>query len=360
MKDSEFQTILTPDISSRLLRWYDTCRRILPWREDPAPYHVWISEIMLQQTRVDTVIPYYERFLAELPDVAALAEVSEERLFKLWEGLGYYSRARNLKKAAIQIREEYAGVLPSAPDELVRLAGIGPYTAAAIASIAYGVRVPSVDGNLLRVYARLTLYDKDIRSGAAKKQAEKEFLDILPEERPGDQNQAFMDLGATVCLPNGQPLCGSCPLEDLCLARRHGLETALPIAKEKMERPVLPLTVFLIHDESSVLIRKRPSKGLLAGLTEFPGMDGHLDEAAIRQHCTEEGLPVLSVSVCPKYRHVFSHRTWNVLPALVRIAPADGSAPAFGGRFVPLAGLSESVAFPSAFAPCLALLPGIS
>ena len=197
----------TADIDG-LLAWYDKERRILPWREDPTPYHVWISEIMLQQTRVEAVKAYYARFLAELPDIRALAEVEEDRLLKLWEGLGYYSRARNLKKAALQVMEACGGRMPASSSALLKLSGIGPYTAAAIASIAFHERIPAIDGNLMRIFSRMTGYGQDVKTDAAKKEAKDWYLGFFPEDRPGDANQALMDLGAMVCVPNGKPACG--------------------------------------------------------------------------------------------------------------------------------------------------------
>ena len=333
-----------------LLGWYDRCRRILPWREDPTPYHVWISEIMLQQTRVDTVLPYYRRFLGELPDVEHLASVSEDRLLKLWEGLGYYSRARNLQKAAQQIVREHGGTVPRDPAVLRKLSGIGDYTAAAIASIAYGVPVPSVDGNLLRVWARLTGYAESIRTPAAKKLAGQAFTDALPADRPGDMNQAWMDLGATVCLPNGAPLCAQCPLAELCEAHRSGREALLPVPEEKAERAVDRKTVLLIRSGDSVLLRRRPAKGLLAGLYEFPNEDGTLPEAAVRDWCEKLGLAVRTIAPLPPARHVFTHRIWEMTGwELETIVTDPAMAEASGAFFVPAAQVLSDFSIPSAF-----------
>ena len=205
-----------------LLAWYDRCRRSLPWRDDPSAYHVWISEIMLQQTRVEAVKGYYARFLERLPDIRSLAEADEDVCLKLWEGLGYYSRARNLQKAARQIMTEYGGNMPGSSAELIRLPGIGPYTAAAIASIAFGERIPAIDGNLLRVFSRLALYEEEIRTPAAASAAEAFFWKRCPDQRPGDFNQALMDLGAGICTPGGAPACGECPLRQYCRAAGAG------------------------------------------------------------------------------------------------------------------------------------------
>ena len=318
---------LPANLPGLLLSWYDQNRRILPWREDPTPYHVWISEIMLQQTRVETVIAYYERFQRELPDVKTLAGAPEDRLLKLWEGLGYYSRVRNMQKAARQIMEDYDGVIPSDPAQLKKLSGIGPYTAAAIASIAYGYPAASVDGNLLRVYARLCAYREDISAPPFKKTVENHFTKMLPADRPGDMNQALMDLGATICLPNGAPLCERCPLCAVCAAHQSGQEQSIPRPKEKAARPVRNCTVLLIRKGSRVLLHRRAPKGLLAGLYEFPNPDGFLTEKEVLRFCADLGLHVKSIHPLPSAKHVFTHRIWEMIGYEVIIkesVPADG------------------------------------
>lgn len=216
-----------------LLSWYKNHARVLPWRENPEPYRVWISEIMLQQTRVEAVKPYFERFMAALPDTAALAAVPEDRLFKLWEGLGYYNRARNLKKAAGVIMEQYGGAIPASWEELKTLPGIGSYTAGAIASIAYGIPVPAVDGNVLRVISRVTGSREDILKQSVKKQMEELLLGVMPQEGAGSYNQALIEIGAIVCVPNGEPLCGECPMASVCVARRDGLTKEIPVKTPK-------------------------------------------------------------------------------------------------------------------------------
>ena len=363
-----------PDITAPLLAWYASSRRILPWREDPAPYHVWISEIMLQQTRVEAVIPYYERFLSELPDIAALAACPEDRLLKLWEGLGYYSRVRNLQKAARQVMEQYDGSLPADPKLLEKLAGIGPYTAAAIGSIAYQVRVPSVDGNLLRLFARLTGYGENILTPAAKKAAEQAYQKVLPADRPGDMNQALMDLGATVCLPNGAPLCDRCPLTKLCTACREGLQQTLPVVEKKAPRRVEKRTVLLVRlEDGRILLHRRPAKGLLAGLWEFPNAEGHLTEDQVRTWCGTHGLTVDTIRPLPAARHIFTHLEWDMTGYEIRAAqdalPSANSrlgvfppaAPSSGREktdeaFVPVRLILSDYTLPSAFAAYIALL----
>ncbi len=337
--------------TAALLKWYDENRRILPWREDPQPYHVWLSEIMLQQTRVDTVIDYYHRFLKELPDVKALAEAEEELLLKLWQGLGYYSRIRNMHKAARQIMEDFDGRIPSDPKDLQKLSGIGPYAAAAIASIAFGVPVPSVDGNLLRVFSRTTGYEESIRTPAAKKQAEAHYRSLLPEDRPGDMNQALMDLGATICLPNGAPLCDRCPWTDFCEAFRSDRQEELPIKEEKKTRKIEKRTILLIETESgtgqlSYGIRKRPAKGLLANLWEFPGMEGHLPEEDVLRACEELGFSVEKLTLLPKARHIFSHVEWDMTGYRVRIQTPSSSS---GLIFATKEEMEQSYSIPTAF-----------
>ena len=295
-----------------LLEWYDRERRILPWREDPSPYHVWISEIMLQQTRVEAVKDYYRRFLGELPDVRALAEAEEQQYLKLWEGLGYYSRVRNMHKAAVEIMEKHDGQIPGSAAELEKLPGIGHYTAAAIASIAFGERIPSVDGNLLRVFARMTCCGENILAAPAKKTAEKWYWQIIPEKRPGDFNQAVMDLGATICLPNTDPKCDACPWQELCGARLTGREREFPVRIKKTKKKVEEKTVFLIEDGRKVLLRKRPDTGLLAGLYEFPNEEGRLTEEAARERLEMYGLKIGKLERLPEAKHVFSHVTWKM------------------------------------------------
>ncbi len=301
-----------------LLQWYDENRRILPWREDPTPYHVWISEIMLQQTRVEAVKGYYDRFLAALPDIKSLAEAEEDTYLKLWEGLGYYSRVRNLHKAAQQIMEEYGGQMPHTSRELQKIAGIGPYTGAAIASIAFGERIPAIDGNLLRIFARRKAYEHDIKTPQARKAAEAFFMETFPEERPGDYNQALMDLGATVCLPNGAPHCEACPWADLCQAHAQSMETVYPMAAPKKARKIEEKTVFLIYYADMLALAKRPEKGLLAGLYEFPNTAGKLTAEEAADHVKSLGFSALQIRALPEAKHIFTHREWHMTGYEVR------------------------------------------
>lgn len=300
------------NLSAILLAWYDKERRILPWREDPTPYHVWLSEVMLQQTRVDTVIDYYNRFLKELPDVAALANADEDRLLKLWQGLGYYSRIRNMHKAAKQVMTDFGGEIPGTPEELQQLSGIGEYVAAAISSIAFQYPAPSVDGNLLRVFARMTAYEENIRSARTKKVAHQYYEEMLPQERPGDMNQALMDLGATICLPNGMPLCESCPWQHFCEAHRIGREKEIPIKEEKRMRKLEKKTMLRIVVDGKVLIRQRPAEGLLANLYELPNEPGWLTESEAKDFCRRLGYKPLRVRKLLANQRVFTHVEWHL------------------------------------------------
>lgn len=295
-----------------LLRWYDYNARILPWRSEPTPYRVWISEIMLQQTRVEAVKPFYDRFMQELPDMKALAEVEDDKLMKLWEGLGYYNRARNLKAAAQTVMEEYGGVIPDTYEELLKLKGIGEYTAGAIASIACKRPVPAVDGNVLRVVARLLANGDDILKQSTKRWMTEEIVGILPADRPGDFNQALMELGATVCLPNGAPRCEECPWDTVCMAHKQGTELQYPYKQPKKPRKIEEKEVFLLEWEGRFALKKRPKKGLLAGLWEFPTVSCGQDMDSVDK--VQKSYVELSENVdkIGKGKHIFSHIEWHM------------------------------------------------
>ena len=315
----DFKEIVEP-----LLAWYAKNARSLPWRDDPTPYRVWISEIMLQQTRVEAVKPYFERFVRELPDVRALAEVPEDRLLKLWEGLGYYSRAKNLQKAARLMMERCGGALPQSAEELAKLPGVGGYTAGAVASIAYGLPEPAVDGNVLRVASRLEASRRDIAGPAVKKELRGRLRAAYPEGRASAFTQALMELGATVCLPNGAPLCESCPLAMLCEARRAGVQNELPVKAPKPARRVENRTVFLLLSGGMAALRRRPETGLLAGLWEFPNEAGKLSAAQAEETARAWGLAPASVEPLPPAKHVFTHVEWRMTGYLIRAEQPDG------------------------------------
>ena len=314
-------------IAEPLLAWYDAGRRILPWREEPTPYHVWLSEIMLQQTRVEAVKPYYDRFLQSLPDIESLAAVEEESLLKLWEGLGYYNRARNLRKAAQILVSEYDGKMPDEFEKIEALPGIGSYTAGAIASIAFGKAHPAVDGNVLRILARLRADDRDILDAKVKRSVEEELRGVMPKDRPGDFNQALMELGAMVCIPNGAPKCENCPWNALCRARAEGRETDFPKKAKKKPRVVEEKTILVIQDANKVALRKRPEKGLLAGMYEFPSMEGNCEEEQVLARIKDLGLIPIRIRKLSAAKHVFTHREWHMTGYLVRVDELAGMEP---------------------------------
>ncbi len=346
-----------------LIDWYRLHVRPLPWRENPTPYRVWVSEIMLQQTRIEAVLPYFDRFMAALPDVAALAGAEEELLLKLWEGLGYYSRVRHMQKAARMVMEEYGGRIPDRVEDLLRLPGIGDYTAGAVASIAYGRRAAAVDGNVLRVFARLTACRDDILRPAVKKELSGMVLAQIPEDAPGIFNQAVMELGETVCLPNTEPLCAACPVRPFCRGSAGGIARELPVRSPKKARRVEHRLILVVVTEEKtprVLLRRRPGKGLLAGLWELPGLElpEASDDSRIREAAEKEavkwGLRPASVRMLGGGRHIFSHVEWHMQGALLLLPPFD---PPEGCRFVTGRELADDVALPSAFRAYTSLLP---
>ncbi|MBR4889470.1 MAG: A/G-specific adenine glycosylase, partial [Clostridia bacterium] len=288
-------------ISDTLINWYEQNKRDLPWRRHKDAYAIWVSEIMLQQTRVEAAIPYYERFLAALPNIVALANAPEEQLLKLWEGLGYYSRVRNMQKAAKICMELHNGCLPEEPEELQKLPGIGRYTAGAIASMAYGKQVCSVDGNLCRVYARLYNLEDDMMTDAAKRKVENIIQQDMAEDM-GSMNQALMDIGAGICLPGEKAKCGLCPLQNRCEAYKTGRVAELPLRKKAAARRVEEKTVVICRRNGQVLLHRRPDSGLLAGLIEFPLFEGHLPP---------EHFP--NSAPLKKHKHVFSHLEWHLI-----------------------------------------------
>ncbi len=318
---SELSTIVEP-----LLDWYERVRRPLPWRESPTPYHIWLSEIMLQQTRIEAVIPYYERFLVAFPTVEALAHADDDRLMKLWEGLGYYSRARNLKRAAICIVEQHGGQLPASYEALRGLPGVGPYTAGAIASIAYGLREPAVDGNVLRVVTRLLANESDITKESTKRRLTDELRNIYPEEgvRCAAMTQALMELGERVCIPNGAPHCEECPLGASCLARARALTDCIPCRTPKKARQVKERTIFLLWCDGKVALRRRPETGLLSGLWEFPGADAWLDVDKALDHLATRGVTGKGALPTPDAKHIFTHIEWHMKGYFVQVEKPSG------------------------------------
>lgn len=397
MRDRNREEIIQA-VSMPLVDWYRENGRSLPWREGKDAYRIWVSEIMLQQTRIEAVKPYYARFMEELPTVGDLARVPEERLLKLWEGLGYYSRARNLKKCAMQVMREHGGVLPADYDALKALPGIGPYTAGAIASIAYGIRVPAVDGNVLRVLSRLCGSREDILQQSVKREWERLLLEEMPEDCPGEFNEAVMELGETICIPNGRPQCEACPVHACCQAYALGMQEELLVrAPKKARRKEKRTVLLLLYEENGgdpqgngadfcdptscqgreeapgrgdaasgtggyrVGIRRRPEKGLLSGLYEFPSVEGHLTPEETAAACREWQLPVHFIRETTKARHIFTHVEWDMTGYLVMLdgyamrqraaGQADDSpnAPEPGIRYVDLEELRDTYALPTAF-----------
>lgn len=296
-----------------LVEWFRENKRDLPWRRRMDAYRVWISEIMLQQTRVEAVKPYYDRFLKELPDVKSLAEVPEDRLLKLWEGLGYYNRARNLKEAARQIMDEYGGKFPDTYEEIFSLKGIGSYTAGAISSFVYDIRKPAVDGNVLRVVSRILADDSDIAKAGTKAKVEAMVEEVIPAKWAGDFNQSLIELGAIICVPGGEQKCPQCPVRHLCVAHEQGRETDFPVKTKAKGRRIEKRTILIFRDNEKTAIRKRPDTGLLAGLYEFPGIEGHLSRSEVIEYGKSLGLMPVRVKKLGSAKHIFSHVEWHMI-----------------------------------------------
>lgn len=299
-----------------LLAWFDQNQRVLPWRDTPSPYRVWISEIMLQQTKVATVIPYFNRFVYEVPNIEELANINQDKLLKLWEGLGYYSRARNLKVAANQMVSLYNGKVPSKKDELEAIKGIGPYTSGAILSIAFNQKYPAVDGNVLRVFSRLYEIKTDIKVAETKKYIKSLVEASLPDEKIGDYNQALMEIGATICLPNGAPECNICPLNKYCKAFKNNTYMEIPLKRKKKAVPKENKTIIILKHKNLYAIEQRDSTGLLASMYQFPLYDRHLTKTDVLKIFQDP----LSISKLPNTKHIFSHKEWILKCYLVEVS----------------------------------------
>lgn len=332
------------ELPAVLIAWYRENARDLPWRRDITAYRVWISEIMLQQTRVAAVLGYYARFLEAAPGPAELASLPEDALMKLWQGLGYYSRARNLQKAARVILERHGGVFPSAYEEIRALPGIGDYTAGAIASIAFGIPVPAVDGNVLRVTARLTGDSTDIKTPAMKQKVTAYLQELIPADQPGVFNQAMMELGATVCVPNGAPLCERCPAAGFCRAFQEGRTAELPVRSGTKARRIEERTVWLLFRGNRVALRRRPGRGLLAGLWEFPNVLSTEDGPA------QWGIAPVLPEKGGAGKHIFSHIEWHMTAICAELPSSDLPQ---GWVWADQEGLEHTYAVPNAFAWCL-------
>ncbi|MEX1031397.1 MAG: A/G-specific adenine glycosylase [Paenibacillaceae bacterium] len=347
--------------SSHLLEWFARYQRSLPWRESKDPYRIWVSEIMLQQTRVDTVIPYYHRFMEKFPSVDALADAAEEDVLKAWEGLGYYSRARNLQSAVREVKELYGGVVPDQPEEIATLRGVGPYTAGAILSIAYNKPEPAVDGNVMRVLSRFFLIEKDIMKPATRKLMELLVRQLIPEGAASDFNQALMELGALVCTPKS-PVCLTCPVMEQCAGRIAGQELELPI-KKKAKPPRDEYRVALLiegtgDNRGKIRIRQRPDTGLLAKMWELPhvllpvGMVDHdeLNVELVREQCSAEGLNSFAIlESSMDVDHVFSHIHWHMRVYRCREENMESPSADHGNYNWLAGGERGSYAFPNVF-----------
>ena len=345
----------TQAVAQKLLSWYSAHYRPLPWRNEPTPYHVWVSEIMLQQTRIEAVLPYYRRFIETLPTIYDLANAPSEVLLKLWEGLGYYSRVRNMQKAAQVVVNQYAGELPADYEALLSLPGIGPYTAGAIASIAYNIPVPAVDGNVMRVLSRLTADDTDVLSNEGKKRFTSLAWDLVPEDAAGRFNQALMELGETICLPNGTPACDKCPLRDECEACRLGCADRLPVRIKKTVRRIEERKVALVRVEGqppAILLHKRANEGLLADLWELPNTlsDNPLDSLpiALQRRCVKIGE-------LPDCKHLFSHIEWRMSGSIYSL-PSPEEVPE-GFAAADFASMQTAYPLPGAFRVYANLIP---
>lgn len=332
-----------------LLAWYDDNKRDMVWRDHFDPYYIWLSEIMLQQTRIEAAKEYFIRFTEELPDIESLARAGEDRLMKLWEGLGYYNRARNLQKAAQILVRDHGGKLPADFDALLSLPGIGPYTAGAIASMAFGIKVPAVDGNVLRVVMRYLKCDDDIAKMSVRKKVEQQILQIMPD-RPGDFNQAIMELGEVICIPNGAPLCSQCPIQETCRARADGCQEQYPKKAEKKPRRIEQRTILVFEQEEKIGIQKRPEKGLLAGLYEFPSWEKKRTKKEVSEKLKQLGVENPHIRSLGTAVHIFSHVEWHMKGFHITLkAGTDLQKAAENIMFVTKTDLRQKYSLPTAF-----------
>lgn len=317
--DREMKEIeLMKKIREPIIKWYQENKRELPWRKEKNPYHIWLSEIMLQQTRIEAVKEYYKRFLKQIPTIEDLANIEEEKLLKLWEGLGYYNRARNLKKAAQVIQEKYQGKMPKHYEELIELPGIGEYTAGAISSIAYDEKVSAVDGNVLRVVSRVVGSKKDVLENKTKKEFTQKLQEIMPEQA-GDFNEGLMELGELICIPNGEPLCEKCPLQKICIAKNENLTNSIPVRNQKIKRRKEEKTVFLLEFEGKIAIRKREKTGLLANMYEFPNTDKKITKKEVGSVLENWKLVGTQIEKIGTHHHIFSHIEWDMLGYKIQV-----------------------------------------
>ncbi len=310
-----------PEITAPLVSWYRKGHRDLPWRNTRDPYAIWVSEIMLQQTRAEAVKPYYHAFLSALPTVGDLATVEDDVLNKLWQGLGYYSRARNLRRAAVEIMGRFGGEIPKTKEELLTLPGIGSYTAGSIASIAFDEAVPAVDGNVLRVLSRILCDDRNILDPKLKGEYETLLLPHIPKSGAGEFTQALIELGATHCGPNAAPNCEDCPLYPLCKARKEGKTREIPYRAPKKKRKWEQRAILVVTDGVRTLLHKRGEEGLLSGLYEFPSIIGNPTPNEVYARLEELGVTPLEITELPPAKHIFTHIEWHMTGLLVKVEP---------------------------------------
>lgn len=331
-----------------LLCWYDEQARELPWRMDENPYRVWISEIMLQQTRVEAVIPYFNRFMETFPEIRMLADAKEETVLKLWEGLGYYSRARNLKKAAEIICNQYGGTFPDEYKEILALPGIGKYTAGAISSIAFGLPYAAVDGNVLRVITRLNQIDDNILDEKFKKRIREQLEVVYPQNKCSRFTQSLMELGAVVCIPNGAPKCEECPLKIGCEAYKNNTWEKYPVKSEKIQRKRIDKTVLILYCEGKIAVQKRQEKGLLGGLWEFPNVDAEMSLLEIQAWLEKQNIQVIHIEKQKDVKHIFTHLEWNMHCYNIKCKVTDNPYDWFSKEE-----LNRDIPLPTAFRKCL-------
>lgn len=347
-------------IVAPLQEWFGKNARILPWRDNPTAYYVWVSEIMLQQTRVETVLPYFTRFVHALPDVYALAECPEEKYLKLWEGLGYYNRVRNMNAAAKQVVENYSGRIPDDYEELLKLKGIGSYTAGAIASIAYNRPHPAVDGNVLRVISRVSADDADIMKQSVRTHMEEKIKKLMETEKktvPRIFNQALMELGALICVPNGTPVCEKCPLCTVCEACLQKRTAEIPVRSKAKARRIQKKTVFVLWDGERLAIHKRAGRGLLAGLYELPSHEGHMEQEQALSYIKSLGYSPIRIRPLGNAKHIFSHVEWHMTGYAVQVEEVTDSRN--GLIFVEATDIKERYAIPAAFEKYMRMIQGL-
>ncbi len=337
--------MIKKEFAKKVVEYFQKEGRLLPWREGRDPYRIWISEIMLQQTRIEAVIPYYHRFLENLPDISALAACPEEKLLKLWEGLGYYARARNLKKAAEIILERFDGKIPEEAEDLIKLPGIGKYTAGAIASIAFGKKAPAVDGNVMRVLTRVLADESDIALPQTKKKLSLALKEIYPEgKEAGDLTEGIMEIGERICIPVGAPLCTVCPLKEICRARKENKTDVIPVKSPKKERKIVPMTVFILSSGGKIALKKREESGLLAGMWEYYNKAERLSKKDALALLEKEGLKPISIVPFGKGKHIFTHLEWHMEGFFVECEKEKE-----GFSWVTPKEIRESFALPTAF-----------